>query len=108
MKVQISIGGRKYTLRSDEDEDLQAIARYVDRKMAEISGRASRMDDYTLALLTALNIASEFERFRRDVDGELAHLDRDLASTQVLLEAVLPPEEGADAEADDEPVEAPA
>lgn len=102
MKVQISIGGRKYTLRSDEDEDLQAIARYVDRRMAEIAGRASRVDDYTLALLAALNIASEFERFRRDVDEELGRLDRDLASTVVLLEAALPEEpipddEGAEA-----------
>ena len=90
MKVQISIGGRKYTLRSDEDEDLQAIARYVDRKMGEIGSRGARVDDYTLALLTALNIASEFDRFRRDVDQELQGLDRDLASTAVLLESTLP------------------
>lgn len=90
MKVQISIGGRKYTLRSDEDEDLPAIAAYVDRKMAEIGGRGARIDEHTLALLTALNIASEFDRFRREVDGELASLDRDLASTAVLLDAALP------------------
>ena len=99
MKVQISIGGRKYTLRSDEDEDLPAIAAYVDRKMAEIGGRGARIDEYTLALLTALNIASEFDRFRREVDGELASLDRDLASTTVLLEAALPDESVEDAEA---------
>jgi cell division protein ZapA (FtsZ GTPase activity inhibitor) len=90
MKVQISIGGRKYTLRSDEDEDLQAIAKYVDRKMTEIASRGTRVDDYTLALLAALNIASEFDRFRRDVDSELQGLDRDLASTTVLLESMLP------------------
>lgn len=90
MKVQITIRGRKYTLRSDEDEDLQAIARYVDRKMSELADRASRVDEYTLAMLAALNIASEFERFRRSVDVELSGLDRDLASTAVLLEAALP------------------
>jgi cell division protein ZapA len=100
MKVQISIGGRKYTLRSDEDEDLQAIARYVDRKMNEIASRGARVDDYTLALLAALNIASEFDRFRRDVDQELQGLDRDLASTAVLLESTLP--EGPDPDRDDE------
>lgn len=90
MKVQISIRGRTYTLRSDEDEDLQAIARYVDGKMGEIADRSPRMDDYTVAMLTALNIASEFERFRREVDVELASLDRDLASTAVLLESAVP------------------
>jgi cell division protein ZapA len=90
MKVQISIRGRSYTLRSDEDEDLQAIARYVDRKMSEIADRSPRMDDYTVAMLAALNIASEFERFRRDVDVHLAAVDRDLASAAMLLEAAAP------------------
>ena len=94
-----AFGGRKYALRSDEDEDPPAIARYVDRKMAEIGGRGSRIDEYTLALLTALNIASEFDRFRREVDGELASLDRDLASTAVLLEAALPEDAGEEVEA---------
>jgi cell division protein ZapA len=90
MKVQISIRGRSYTLRSDEDEDLPAIARYVDRKMAEIADRSPRMDDYTIAMLTALNIASEFDRFRRDVDAQLSNLDRELASTAMLLEDAAP------------------
>lgn len=90
MKVQITIRGRNYTLRSDEDEDLPAIARYVDQKMAEMTGRGVRVDEYTVAMLAALNIASEFERFRRSVDEELAALDRDLASAAVLVEAALP------------------
>ncbi|MEQ1571009.1 MAG: cell division protein ZapA [Myxococcota bacterium] len=93
MKVQISIRGRSYTLRSDEDEDLQSIARYVDRKMSEIAQRSSRMDDYTVAMLAALNIASEFERFRRDVEQQLAVADRDLASAVMLLEDSVPAED---------------
>ena len=99
MKVQISIRGRNYTLRSDEDEDLQSIARYVDGKMAEISGRGVRVDEYTLAMLAALNIASEFERFRKSVEEELGALDRDLASAAVLVEAALPQEESEGAPA---------
>lgn len=87
MKVQISIRGRTYTLRSDQDEDLREIARTVDRRMREIASRSPRMDEYTVAMLTALNIASELERFRREVDRELAALDRDLAGTALLLEA---------------------
>ena len=90
MKVTINIRGRSYTLRSDEDEDLPAIAAYVDRKMAEVAMRSTRFDDYTVAMLAALNIASEFERFRRQVDEDLVGLDRDVASTAVLLEAALP------------------
>jgi cell division protein ZapA (FtsZ GTPase activity inhibitor) len=92
MKVTITIRGRNYTLRSDEDEDLPAIASYVDGKMSEIAARSSRVDDYTVAMLAALNIASEFEQFRRQVRSDLGGLDRDLASTAVLLEAAMPEE----------------
>ncbi len=99
MKVQISIRGKNYTLRSDEDEDLPSIARYVDRKMAEITSRGARVDDYTLAMLAALNIASEFERFRKSVEEELASLDRDLASAALLVEAGIPSDEAGEAPA---------
>ena len=85
MKVQINVRGRRYTVKSDEDVDLQAIARYVDTKMNEVAGRGS-LDEYTVAMLTCLNIASEFERFRAQVDAELEGLDRDLAATTVLLD----------------------
>ena len=91
MKVQITVRGRKYTVRSDEDDvDLNLIAKYVDGKMLEISRRSSTFDEYTIAMLAALNIASEFERFKREVDEELQLIDRDVASTAVLLEAALP------------------
>lgn len=90
MKVQIEIRGRKYTVRSDEDgEDLVAIARYVDAKMAEIAGRGSSADEYTVAMLAALNIASEFDRFRRQALADLSELDRELASTSMVLEDAL-------------------
>ncbi len=89
MKVQINVRGRRYTVKSDEDVDLQAIAKYVDAKMTEVAGRGS-LDEYTVAMLACLNIASEFERFRAQVDAELAGLDRELASTSVLLDTFTP------------------
>jgi cell division protein ZapA (FtsZ GTPase activity inhibitor) len=91
MKVQITIRGRRYTVRSDEDEiDLPAVAAYVDGRMSEVADRTGTRDDYTIAMLAALNIAEDFERFRRQVDDELAELDREVVSTMVLLDAVLP------------------
>ena len=90
MKVQITIRGRTYTVRSDDDgEDLQAIAAYVDAKMTEIAERSPRFDDYTVAMLTAMNIASELDRFGREVDAELEAVDHELASSAVLLDAVV-------------------
>ena len=91
MATQITIRGRQYTLRSDEDdEDLTAVAAYVDGKMAEVS-RGS-FDEYTVALLAALNIASEYHRFRRTVGGRIEDLDREAAAIGAILEAALPEE----------------
>jgi cell division protein ZapA (FtsZ GTPase activity inhibitor) len=89
MKVQINVRGRRYTVKSDEDVDLHAIARYVDGKMNEIAARGS-IDEYTVAMLACLNIASDFERFRLQVDAELEGMDRELASTAVLLDTFTP------------------
>ncbi len=94
MTTRITIRGRNYTVRSDSDEDLEMVARFVDRKMGELASRSPNIDDYTVALLAALNIASEFDRFRRSVDEELEGLDRDVASVGVLLESSLPPDAG--------------
>ena len=94
MKVQITIRGRRYTVRSDEDDfDLVAVAKYVDDKMTEISERTPSLDDYTVAMLAALNIAEEFERYRGRVTSELDEIDREVASTATLLAAALPGEE---------------
>lgn len=87
MKVQIHIRGRSYTVRSDDDGgDLRAIAQYVDARMAEIAARARNADEYTIAMLAALNIAEELDRLRRQVDEELGAIDRDLATTALLLD----------------------
>ncbi len=92
MSTRITIRGRTYTVRSDGEEDLQAIAAYVDRHMADLAERSPRLDAYTVALLASLNIAQEFDRFRRSVDTELGKLDRDLATLGVLVESNLPAE----------------
>jgi cell division protein ZapA (FtsZ GTPase activity inhibitor) len=89
MNVQITIRGRQYTVRSDEpEEDIEAVARFVDEKMSEISRRS--FDEYTVALLTALNIASEYYRFRRIIADRLDGLDREAAAISAVLDAALP------------------
>ena len=60
--------------------------------MADLAERSPRLDAYTVALLASLNIAQEFDRFRRSVDAELGKLDRDLATLGVLVESNLPAE----------------
>ncbi len=91
MQAQVTLRGKIYRMRSDVDGiDIEAAARVVETRMAEIAKRSASADEYTVALLAALNIAAEFEQFRRDVDIELEDLDRELARTAVMIEAVLP------------------
>jgi cell division protein ZapA len=93
MKVRITIRGQTYTIRSDDDDvDLQEVARYVDARMAEVAGGGSGLDNYTVAMLAALNIASDFRRFRQKMEDELLDIDRELSGIAVLMEAGLPHE----------------
>jgi cell division protein ZapA len=97
MKVRITIRGQSYTVRSDEEDvDIREVARYLDARMAEVSATGPSLDDYTIAMLAALNIASDFRRFQRNVDQELASIDRELEGAMVLMESAVPPDdEGA-------------
>ncbi len=89
MGVTIQIRGRTYTLRSDaEPEELKALAAYVDRRMAELE--RAEFDDYTVALLAALNIAQDFHRHRQRVRGELVELAREVEAAGALVDAALP------------------
>jgi cell division protein ZapA len=91
VQVKITIRGRQYTVRSDEaGGDTQQIAREVDARMAEVATHTRSFDEYTIALLTALNLASELHQLRQQVASRIDDFDRDVASIAAMLEAVLP------------------
>lgn len=94
MKTTIRIRGRAYTVRSDEgDVDLQAVAAEVDARMAEVAASARVLDEHTVAILAALNLASDLKRWQHRVERELADVERELASMALVLGAALPVEE---------------
>ena len=96
MQVTVTIRGRQYTVRGEESvEDVEAVARDLDSRLEDVAGRTRTFDEYTVALLTALNLASELRRLRKMVIGRLDELDRDAASLGAMLEATLP-DDGAD------------
>jgi len=93
MQVRITIRGREYTVRGDDNEgDIQDLAADLDRRMEEMAQRTRSFDEYTVAMLTALNIASELRQLKQRVAQRLDELDRDAASIAAMVEAAVPPE----------------
>ena len=91
MQIRITIRGRQYTVRGDEPaEEVQAVARDLDARLEEVSSRTRSFDEYTVALLTALNLASELHQLRRRTLSELGEIDRDAAALEAMLQAMLP------------------
>ena len=100
MQVRITIRGRQYTVRGDEnEEEVQTVARELDARLAEVASRTRSFDEYTIALLTALNLASELRRLRGQLQDRLGDVDREAAALAAMLESLLPAEgDGPEAE----------
>ena len=62
--------------------------------MTEVASRTRSFDEYTVAMLTALNLASELAQLRTQVASQLEEFDREVASIAAMLEAMLPGREG--------------
>lgn len=97
MQKQITILGRSYTLRADQGDELEHAAAEVDRRLRELSRRAPAFDTTTVALLTALNLASELRALRSRMRGRLEEADRQLGAVEAVLEAALTPSTEEDA-----------
>jgi cell division protein ZapA (FtsZ GTPase activity inhibitor) len=58
--------------------------------MNDLARQLRTSDDYTVAIMTALNLASELQQLRREVSTHLDDLDREAATVVAALEAALP------------------
>ena len=77
-KVVIHLMGRDYALLTDEDAaQVQRLARYVDRKMREVS-ISTRAGENVVPMLTAMTLAGELFR----AQDENARLKKELAALQ--------------------------
>ena len=77
-KVVIHLMGRDYTLLTDEDAaQVQRLARYVDRRMREVS-ITTRAGESMVPMLTAMTLAGELFR----AQDENVRLKKELAALQ--------------------------
>jgi cell division protein ZapA len=69
--VDVRILGQTFTVASEEREDhLRRVAEVVDGKMREISrgGGSNGVSTLDVAILTALNIASEYQKLKDETE----------------------------------------
>ncbi len=91
--IQVEIHGRMYNLRSGGDpESVRRVAEFVDSQMQQMADQTRTADTTRIAILAALNIASELFEARR-AGGESARpaaiRARDEALSRVLDEVLL-------------------
>jgi cell division protein ZapA (FtsZ GTPase activity inhibitor) len=65
--VQVEIFGQNYSVHAGADPDyVRELASYVDKKMRNVSQSSVAIDTLRAAVLTALNLADEVYRLRRE------------------------------------------
>ncbi|HEY6477177.1 MAG TPA: cell division protein ZapA [Polyangia bacterium] len=65
--MTVQIAGVKYALKTDEDERwVRSVAALVDERFRDIQKKVRTPDTQAVAMLTALQIAEELFRERRD------------------------------------------
>ena len=83
--VKVIIYGEEYPIRGDGDvEYIKKIAAYVDEKMREVGEKSFIKSPKDVAVLTALNIASDLFELK-EKEAELFELT---GKTQTLLEKI--------------------
>ncbi len=81
--VKVKIFDSEYTLKVEDEELAYKAAEYVDKMMRELRDKLPNQSILTIAILTALNIAEDLFRERRDVgciESEIEDLLRGLSS----------------------------
>jgi cell division protein ZapA len=65
--VTVNINGENYAIKTDDDPVyVNEVARYVDEKMREIASAGKVITTSKVAILTALNLADELFKSRKD------------------------------------------
>ncbi len=84
IRTTVKIAGKEYTMTGyDSEEYVRRVARYVDRKMTELS-LATRLPTNSLAVLTALNIADDMLK----AHDEITRTRKELDQTREQLESL--------------------
>lgn len=82
-RVKVQIYGTEYSLRGQGTEDhIRLVAARVDKAMREIAAANPQLDQKRVAVLTAVNLADELLKIRRECEELLELLDEQTSSSK--------------------------
>lgn len=66
--VRVEILGQTFSVTSEDGEEhVRRMADYVDERMRETMAGGNVVSSFTAAVMTALNVASEYHKLRREL-----------------------------------------
>jgi len=94
MNVQFSVRGRTFNVRTEDDgELLKRIAEQLDAKINAQAVSARKLDEPSLAIITALDMLHESALEKRRLADELESIQTRLDAALSLLESLTPKED---------------
>lgn len=85
--IEVTIMGQKFLVRSESNEDyVSKVAGYVDGKVNEVLSNTKSVASMQVALLTAMNIADEFFKFRGDKEEKLNKVEKKIQDMIELID----------------------
>ena len=91
---KFSVRGRTFNVRTEDDgELLKRIAQQLDEKINAQASVARKLDEPSLAIITALDMLHEVALEKHRLADELAEIQTELDAALSLLESMIPENE---------------
>jgi len=91
MNVQFSVRGRTFNVRTEDDGGLlKQLATSMDQKINAQAAVAKKLDEPSLAIITALDMLHESALDKRRLAEELEGIQLKLDAALTMLEALMP------------------
>lgn len=70
-QVNVKIFGQEFTIKGEDSPAyVESLAQFVDKKMREVASASSVITSHKVAMLTAINIADELFRLRKELEDK--------------------------------------
>jgi cell division protein ZapA (FtsZ GTPase activity inhibitor) len=87
--VRVTIAGREYVLRGEDEQKLVRSAREVDGRWQQLQAQMPEQSTTTMAILVALNIAEQYHELRAQSEADVRYVTDSLERMAAYVEQCL-------------------